>query len=145
MRLDNFGEDENQQISEEAEREKEKDQAKEIERLNLELEEYQREEQWLDTMISTVNNQLQEMSNDELYEQFAYVTYDDIKNINEDKDNTLLAIRAPPGTKLEVPEVGEKDPKDLANHEEEKENKAMKAPHDKNLHKERGIQTAENK
>lgn len=145
MRLDNFGVDEGQQVSEEVEREKEKDKEKEIERLNLELEEYQREEQWLDTMISTVNNQLHEMANDELYEQFAYVTYDDIKNINEDKDNTLLAIRAPPGTKLEIPEIGEKDPKDLAGNEEEKENISIKESQDKNLHKERGIQTAENK
>ncbi|CAI2380902.1 unnamed protein product [Moneuplotes crassus] len=79
MRLDNFGEEDIQYINEEAELEKQKDQEKEIERLNLELEEYQREEQWLDTMISTVNNQLLEMANDELYEQFAYVTYDDIK------------------------------------------------------------------
>lgn len=79
MRLDHFGEEDFQQVNEETELEKNKDQEKEIERLNLELEEYQREEQWLDTMISTVNNQLLEMANDELYEQFAYVTYDDIK------------------------------------------------------------------
>lgn len=144
MRLDNFGVEEGQ-ISEEVEKEKQKDQEKEIERLNSELEEYEKEEKWLDTMISTVNNQLHEMANDELYEQFAYVTYEDIKNINEDKDNTLLAIRAPPGTKLEIPELEEKDTKAPTSAEEEKENKGMRAPLDKNLHKERGIQTAENK
>ena len=48
------------------------------------------------------------MANDELYEKFAYVTYNDIKklhNITDHKDSTLLAIRAPPGTKLEIPDV----------------------------------------
>ena len=77
MRLDNFGNESNQDISEEAEREKERDQEKEIERLNEELLDIQREEAWLDNMINTVDNQLQEMSH-ELYDQYAYVTYDDI-------------------------------------------------------------------
>lgn len=89
------------------------------------------------------------MANDELYEQFAYVTYDDIKNMNEDKENTLLAIRAPPGTKLEIPEMETKEGKGEDKNEEEKEGKTMKAPlgkgNDKGVHKERGIQTAENK
>lgn len=130
MRLDNFGVDHNQAVSEEAEKEKEENQEKEIEKLKVELEEIQREETWLDGMISTVNNQLHEMANDDLYEQFAYVTYEDIKkinNINGEKDNTLLAIRAPPGTKLEIPEMEEKDSKDLLNKEEEKENKSLKS------------------
>mmetsp|Transcript_16215 Transcript_16215/g.17996 ORF Transcript_16215/g.17996 Transcript_16215/m.17996 type:complete len:123 (+) Transcript_16215:81-449(+) len=89
MRLDNFGNDHNQDLTECAEKEKEKDQEKEIERLNEELLDIQREETWLDGMIGTVNLQLQEMANDELYDQYAYVTYDDIKkinNISEEKD-----------------------------------------------------------
>lgn len=65
--------------------------------------------------------------------------------MNKDKNNTLLAIRAPPGTKLEIPEFGEKEVKDPNSKEEEKENKNTKEPQDLNLHKERGIQTAENK
>lgn len=107
MPLTRFGNEEIQGVTEEIEREKERDQAKEIERLNEELMDIQREESWLDGMIGTVNHELNQMANDELYDQYAYVTYDDIKKINnvsEDKDCTLLAIRAPPGTKLEVPE-----------------------------------------
>jgi LysM repeat protein len=156
MRLDNFGCEEDQEVSEEAEREKEQDQKNEIERLNEELQDIQREEQWLDGMISTVNNQLQEMANDELYEQYAYVTYDDIKKINnltEDKDSTLLAIRAPPGTKLEIPDVDEQEQKGKPV-EEEKETKKEKSfkIKDHSLQKiaqkspkERGIQTGDNK
>ena len=79
MRLDNFGIEHNEEANEEMEREKERDQEKEIERLKEEVQDMQREEAWLDDMIYTVDNQLQEMAHDELYEQFAYVTYDDIK------------------------------------------------------------------
>ena len=79
MRLDNFGIEHNEEANEEMEREKERDQEKEIERLKEEVQDMQREEAWLDDMINTVDNQLQEMAHDELYEQFAYVTYDDIK------------------------------------------------------------------
>ena len=126
MRLDNFGCEPDQEQSEQIEREKELDQEKEIERMNEELLDMQREEHWLDDMISTVNNQLHEMANDELYEQFAYVTYDDIKklnNITEYKDSTLLAIRAPPGTKLEIPEVQGQE----AGENEEAKEKSVKA------------------
>jgi hypothetical protein len=157
MRLDNFGIEQNQEETEEAEREKEKDQEKEIERLNEELRDIQREEGWLDGMISTVNNQLQEMANDELYEQFAYVTYDDIKKINnlsEDKDCTLLAIRAPSGTKLEIPDLDEKDKKESKNEEEVKEHQSQNSSNSPDMRasktltrdpKERGIQTGDNK
>ena len=107
MSLDYFGND-NDWVKEEQSEEKAKDQEREIERLNEELLDIEREEKWLDEIIYSINNQLQEMANDELYEKFAYVTYNDIKklnNITDHKDSTLLAIRAPPGTKLEVPDV----------------------------------------
>ena len=154
MRLDNFGCDTDQEQSEKIEREKEKDQEKEIEKLNEELLDMQREESWLDDMIYTVNNQLQEMSQDELYEQFAYVTYDDIKklnNITEYKDSTLLAIRAPPGTKLEVPD---EDEPSTVQQEEVKEKRPSSETQNKQLPdtaaankdpKERGIQTNDKK
>lgn len=157
MRLDNFGIEQNQEETEEAEREKERDQEKEIERLNEELRDIQREEGWLDGMISTVNHQLQEMANDELYEQFAYVTYDDIKkisNLSEDKDWTLLAIRAPSGTKLEIPDLDEKDKKDSKSKEEVKEHQSENSSNSPDVRasktlnrnpKERGIQTGDNK
>lgn len=94
------------------------------------------------------------MSKDELYEQFAYVTYDDIKklsNMPENKNSTLLAIRAPPGTKLEIPEdepnAVKPAPKDSKIDENEGETKAT--PGNKSLSekmpKERGIQTNDKK
>jgi transcription factor E2F2 len=79
----------------------------EIQRLTEELRRMEEEEKWLDETIFSVEHQLNEISKDSLYEQFAYVTYEDIKKLNQTKenmDNTLLAIRAPKGTKIEIPD-----------------------------------------
>lgn len=40
---------------------------------------------------------------------FAYLTYEDVQRIPNLKEQTVIVIKAPPGTKLEVPhpvEVG---------------------------------------
>ena len=79
----------------------------EIQRLTEELRKMEDEERWLDETINLVENHLSEMTKDSLYEQFAYVTYEDIKKLNQTKENfdsTLLAIRAPKGTILEIPD-----------------------------------------
>ena len=48
------------------------------------------------------------MANDPIYERFGYVTYEDIKKLNEGDDkSTLLAIRAPKGSTLELLEPEE--------------------------------------
>ena len=47
------------------------------------------------------------MTRDPSYAEHAYATYEDIKSLSNLTDNdseTLLAIRAPPGTSLEVPD-----------------------------------------
>lgn len=90
-------------------------------------------------MIGTVDLQLAEMAEDDLWKQFAYVTYDDIKKLNdisENKNWTLLAIRAPPGTKLEIPQ-NEKD--------EDKEKLESSEMLKQEGNKERGIQTNDKK
>jgi len=61
------------------------------------------------------------MSSDVLYDKYAYVTYDDIKLLNKENkvgsnlqnsNSTLLAIRAPKGSRLEIvnPDSEEEDP-----------------------------------
>lgn len=40
---------------------------------------------------------------------FAYLTYEDVRRVPNLKEQTVIVIKAPPGTKLEVPhpvEVG---------------------------------------
>ncbi len=44
-------------------------------------------------------SQLRSLSEDKRY---AYVTYGDLKSISEYRDNTVMAVRAPPETKLQV-------------------------------------------
>lgn len=81
---------------------------KEIEDLTKSLQQIEKEDLWLDEMIKDCKDQLRGMASDNLYNDFAYVTYNDIKELNsqkENKSNTLLAIRAPKGTTLEIPEV----------------------------------------
>jgi transcription factor E2F2 len=42
---------------------------------------------------------LRSLSEDKRY---AYVTYNDLKTISEYRNNTVMAVRAPPETKLQV-------------------------------------------
>jgi hypothetical protein len=57
------------------------------------------------------------MTKDPSYAEYAYVTFDDIKslsNLTDNENETLIAVRAPPGTQLEVPDpdaldAGEKE------------------------------------
>lgn len=87
----------------------------EVQKLTEELMRLEEEEKWLDQTTENVENQLSEMAKDPLYEQFAYVTYEDIKKLNQTKESydcTLLAIRAPKGTTLEIP-----DPSSMHDHE----------------------------
>jgi transcription factor E2F3 len=86
--------------------------------LNHELEELMQEEQSLDYWIGQMQESLNQMTKDPAYAEYAYVTYDDIKslsNLTEAENETLLAIRAPPGTSLEVP-----DPDSLPEDEKER-------------------------
>jgi transcription factor E2F3 len=58
------------------------------------------------------------MTRDPNYAEHAYATFDDIRSLNnltENENETLLAIRAPPGTSLEVP-----DPDSLPPEEKER-------------------------
>lgn len=75
--------------------------------LNRELESLTQEEQKLDYWIAQLQESLNQMTKDPAYAEYAYVTYDDIKSLNNltgAENETLLAIRAPPGTSLEVPD-----------------------------------------
>ncbi len=65
------------------------------------------EEEKVDFWIEKMQEGLNDMANSAIYKSYAFVTYDDIKKLNqnnENKNDTLLAIRAPAGTTLEVPD-----------------------------------------
>ena len=65
------------------------------------------EEKNLDFWTNQIQESLKQLTKDPSYTEYAYVTYDDIKNLpnlTDCQNETLLAIRAPPGTNLEVPD-----------------------------------------
>lgn len=62
------------------------------------------EEKEIDQELARVQAQLKGMTDDENYQKKAFVTYNDIRNIASLKDRTIIAVRAPSGTTLTVPD-----------------------------------------
>lgn len=71
--------------------------------LRGEVSELQLQEHRLDTMIRNAQLQLKMLTADNENKRLAYVTYRDIRTVTEFEDQTIVAIKAPPETKLEVP------------------------------------------
>ncbi|KAK3142658.1 hypothetical protein QOZ80_4BG0349610 [Eleusine coracana subsp. coracana] len=69
----------------------------EIENLNL-------QEQTLEEHISEIRENLKELTEDESNQMWLYLTEDDIKGLRCFQNKTLIAIKAPHGTSLEVPD-----------------------------------------
>lgn len=61
------------------------------------------EEAQIDAQILAMQNRLRELASGEQSAEHAYVTHADIKSIPELAGETLIAIKAPSGTDLEVP------------------------------------------
>lgn len=61
------------------------------------------EEEQIDAQIAAMQERLEELASGEQSSQYAYVTHNDIKSIPELQGDTLIAIKAPSGTDLEVP------------------------------------------
>lgn len=72
----------------------------EVENLNL-------QEQALDERISDMREKLRGLTEDENSQRWLYVTEDDIKGLPCFQNETLIAIKAPHGTTLEVPDPDE--------------------------------------
>uniref|UniRef100_A0A3B1ISD5 E2F transcription factor 3 n=1 Tax=Astyanax mexicanus TaxID=7994 RepID=A0A3B1ISD5_ASTMX len=64
------------------------------------------EERRLDELIQACSNNVQQMT-EETHNQYAYVTYQDIRRIKSLQDQTVIAVKAPSETKLEVPDPKE--------------------------------------
>ena len=44
------------------------------------------------------------MARDPIYAEYAYMTFDDIKMLNNESNETLIAVKAPIGSKIEIPD-----------------------------------------
>lgn len=58
----------------------------------------------LDQLIATCTKQLKQMTEDPSNAKLAHVTYQDIRSISSLDEQTVIAIKAPPETRLEVPD-----------------------------------------
>ncbi|CAH1235695.1 unnamed protein product [Diabrotica balteata] len=56
-------------------------------------------ENYLDQMIESASNELSKLTHD----RYGYVTYQDLRSIDSFRNKTVMAIKAPPSTKLSVP------------------------------------------
>lgn len=65
-----------------------------------ELKELESEEQFIDSEIYRYEQMINNILNDE---RFSYASFNDIRNISGMHDQTVLIIKAPKGTILEVP------------------------------------------
>ncbi|XP_040376667.1 transcription factor E2FA-like isoform X2 [Oryza brachyantha] len=75
--------------------------------LQAEVENLSLKEQALDERISDMREKLRGLTEDESNQRWLYVTEDDIKGLPCFQNETLIAIKAPHGTTLEVPDPDE--------------------------------------
>ncbi|XP_075294093.1 transcription factor E2F2 [Opisthocomus hoazin] len=75
--------------------------------LRGELAELARTERTLDQLLQDCALQLRQLADDEANQRLAYVTYQDLRAISSFQEQTVIAVKAPPETQLEVPEFSE--------------------------------------
>lgn len=79
--------------------------------LQAEIENLALEEQALDNQIRQTEERLRDLSENEKNQKWLFVTEEDIKSLPGFQNQTLIAVKAPHGTTLEVP-----DPDEAADH-----------------------------
>ncbi|GAB5371669.1 hypothetical protein AAMO2058_001599800 [Amorphochlora amoebiformis] len=77
--------------------------------LRDEFKNAQHEEERIDERLAEIKKQLNILGTDESNQQLAYVTIEDIQQIESLKGSTLITIKAPSGTTLEVSDPNEND------------------------------------
>lgn len=73
--------------------------------LRKELGDLERVEKSLDELIHSSTAHLKQLTEHEDNQRLGYVTYQDIRSIGSLKDQTVIAVKAPADTKLEVPDT----------------------------------------
>jgi len=79
----------------------------ELDTLREEIRKAAEQEQFLDGAIVTMQQSLRQLAEDADSSQHAHMTHDDIRNIASFAQDTVIAIKAPSGTTLEVPDPDE--------------------------------------
>ncbi|XP_072250733.1 transcription factor E2F3-like [Leuresthes tenuis] len=76
-------------------------------RLTAEVSALEEEEQRLEQLIQRCTLDMRHMSELQGNQRYAYVTYQDIKQVGSLRDQTVIVVKAPTDTKLEVPDPDE--------------------------------------
>jgi transcription factor E2F3 len=64
----------------------------------------EKEEEQLDTWIETMKTNFEKLTDDSEFKNYGYVTFEDIKSLTYSENMNLIAIKAPPGTSLDIPD-----------------------------------------
>ncbi|MGH0134711.1 UNVERIFIED_CONTAM: hypothetical protein FKN15_032434 [Acipenser sinensis] len=72
--------------------------------LSQELAELSQEEKRLDELIERCNLDIRQLTEESHNQKFSYITYQDIRKIRSLRDQTIIAVKAPSETKLEMPD-----------------------------------------
>lgn len=70
--------------------------------LGQELKELTSKEQALDQLIESCSLNFKHLTEDKANKRLAYVTYQDLRAVSNFKEQTVIAVKAPPQTRLEV-------------------------------------------
>ncbi|GAB1603704.1 transcription factor E2F3-like isoform X1 [Argonauta hians] len=73
--------------------------------LHSEMAVYEAQENEMDKLIEHCTKQLKILTEDPEKSKYAYVTYHDIRSIRSLDDQTVMAVKAPPETRLELPDI----------------------------------------
>ncbi len=73
--------------------------------------ELQKENEKLDLFLNEINLEFEKLSEKKETKQYSYVTYDDLKNLAENNNNKMIAIKAPLDTSIEI--IDSKNIKDI--------------------------------
>ncbi|KAK7904110.1 hypothetical protein WMY93_016717 [Mugilogobius chulae] len=73
--------------------------------LRKDLCELEKAERALDQLIQSSTTQLKQLTEDQSSQRLGYVTYQDLRSVSSLRDQTVIAVKAPAETKLEVPDA----------------------------------------
>jgi transcription factor E2F3 len=72
--------------------------------LTKELELINSQENEIDKCLMESKKYFDSVSENQNFKEFGYVTYEDIKSLTKGEDVNLIAIKAPSGTSLDIPD-----------------------------------------
>ncbi len=76
----------------------------EIEQKRVVLEKLKKDEVNIDNNILCLQKEFEQLTNDEDFKKYGYITQNDLKNLVNNDNMNIIAIKAPVGTCIEVPD-----------------------------------------